>query len=192
MVHLGVVTVLLAALLTGMLWWAHARGGRSAAAAADQRPGSPSATVAGAHSVDAVQATALPSAPAVAKLDAAAAAKVLARLDVARARAYAQRDPALLAQVYLPGALRRQDIAQLQSIVPAGCGLFGASTVYSHVAVESRAATLAVLRVSATLRASTLECGGKPAGHAPAAGPLTLRIELQRVGPGYLIASVNR
>ena len=189
--RLGLVTALLAALLAGMLWWAHTRSGRPAAAA-DRPPGSPSATVAGAHSVDAAQATALPSAPDVARLDAAAAAKVLARLDVARARAYAQRDPALLAQVYVPGPLRTQDAAQLQSIVPAGCGLFGASTVYSHVAVESRAAAQAVLRVSATLHASTLECGGKPAGQAPAAGPLTLRISLQRVGTGYLIASVNR
>jgi hypothetical protein len=185
------VTVLLAAVLTGMLWWAHARGGRSAAAA-DQRPGSPSATVAGAHSVEAVQATAPPPAPDVAQLNAAAAGRVLARLDVTRARAYAQRDPDLLAQVYVPGPLRTQDTAQLQSIVPAGCGLFGASTVYSHVAIESRGTTQAVLRVSARLRASTLECGGKPAGQAPAAGPLTLRIELQRVGAGYLIASVNR
>lgn len=189
--RLGLVTVLLAALLTGMLWWAHGRRGRPAAAA-DQHRGSPSATVAGARSVDAVQATALPPAPDVAQLDAAAAGKVLAGLDVARARAYAQRDPALLAQVYVPGTLRTQDAAQLQSIVPVGCGLFGASTVYSHVAVESRAATQAVLRVSATLRASTLECGGKPAGRAPAAGPLTLHIALQRVGTGYLIASVDR
>lgn len=190
-VRLGLATALLAALLTGLLWWAHGRGGRPAAAA-DQRPGSPSATVAGAHSVDAVEAAAQPPAPDVAELDAAAASKVLTRLDVARARAYAQRDPALLAQVYVPGTLRTRDAAQLQSIVPAGCGLFGASTVYSHVAVESRAATQAVLRVSATLHASTLECGGKPAGQAPAAGPITLRIALQRVGTGYLIASVNR
>ncbi|HEU5006622.1 MAG TPA: serine/threonine-protein kinase [Jatrophihabitantaceae bacterium] len=187
--RLGLVTALLAALLTGLLWWAHDRGGRPAAAAGQR---SATATGAGSHSVDAVGATAQPPAPDVAQLDAAAASKVLTRLDVARARAYAQRDPALLAQVYVPGTLRTQDAAQLQSIVPAGCGLFGASTVYSHVAVESRAATQAVLRVSATLRASMLECGGKPAGQAPAAGPITLRIALQRVGTGYLIASVNR
>jgi hypothetical protein len=195
LVHLGVVTVLLAALLAGMLWWAHGRGGRSAAAA-DRPPGSPSATVAGAHSVDAVEATALPtslpSAPAVTQLDAAAAGEVLARLDVSRARAYAQRDPGLLAEVYVPGALRTQDVAQLESIVPAGCGLFGVSTVYSHVAVESRASAQAVVRAVATLRPSTLECGGKPAGRAPAAGPLTLHIALQRVGSGYLISSVTR
>lgn len=194
-VRLAVVSTLLVALLTGMLWWAHARNSRPAGAA-EPRSGSPAATVADTHSVDAAQATAapiaLPAAPAVGQLDDAAAGQVLARLDIARARAYAQRDPGLLTQVYVPGPLRTQDGAQLQSIVPAGCGLFGASTVYSHVRVATRYARQAVVQVSATLHASTLECAGKPAGQAPSAGPLTLRIGLQRTGSGYLIASVTR
>lgn len=189
LVRLGAVAAVLAA-IAGLLWLARQNGGGLARA----RPLSPS------HAVDPmsavrgreVPADASGSAPAPARLDAASAARVLRGLDIVRARAYAERRPSLLAAVYAPGPLLSQDAGQLQSIVPAGCGMYGASTTFSHVAVTSRAADGVQLRVRAALAAATLECGGEPAGTAPAQPARTLRIGLTRSGAGYLIDSVSR
>lgn len=120
------------------------------------------------------------------------AGQVLATLDAARARAFARRDPSLLAQVYSPGQLRSQDTSMIIKIVPDGCGLVGVHTDYTDVAVTGRARAQVVLHVRAVLRPSTLECAGTPAATAPGAPPTNLTLVLVRYGDRYLIDAITR
>lgn len=111
----------------------------------------------------------------------------LRALDAIRASAYARRDPALLAHVYLAGALLRADTALLTKLVPHGCGLVGARTRYTQVQVTGSGRS-ATLRVVATLPPSRLVCSGVPAGQAAAVGPAVLRLRLVRTAAGVRIA----
>jgi hypothetical protein len=122
----------------------------------------------------------------------AAAGQVLVALDAIRARAFAQRDPSLLAQVYSAGALRSQDTSMISKIVPKGCGLVGVRTDYTDVVVTSSTAKRIVLSVRAALHPSTLECSGTPSGQAPGEQFTSLRIVLVRSGSHYLIDAITR
>jgi hypothetical protein len=126
-----------------------------------------------------------------APLDAARAAAVLARLDKLRQRAFAQRRPALLEHVYVPGPLLREDKALLLRLVPAGCGLTGVRTTYDDVQLTARTTDTATVKVSVTLSDSLLSCRGTPKGRAPGSGPSTLHIGLTRHGSGYLISAIG-
>jgi hypothetical protein len=127
-----------------------------------------------------------PSRPS--KLDAAAAAAVLRSLDKLREQAFARRDPALLARVYVPGPLLVQDSALLERVAPRGCTLAGVRTAYTSVRVDV-SGEHPVVTTRATLAPSTLICGGTRSGSAAGEGPTTLRIELVRHDDGYRIAS---
>lgn len=112
----------------------------------------------------------------------------LRALDARRAQAFAQRSPALLAQVYADPALLRQDTAALHALVPAGCVLRGARTSYTAAHTTVRDAGHAVVAASALLAPSELTCPGRPPTHLAGAGPTRLRIELVRTAHGVRIA----
>lgn len=112
----------------------------------------------------------------------------LVTLAHTRELAFAERDTALLAQVYLPGPLLQADAALLARIVPAGCALLGAHTAYRDIAV-SGTEQHPVITTTATLSPSRLMCAGSPAGNAPGVGPTELHIELVRIAAGYRIAA---
>src|SRR6266702_447466 len=132
------------------------------------------------------QASPSPSGPS--RLDAAGAAAVLRSLDSLREQAFARRDPALLARVYVPGPLLVQDTALLERVAPRGCTLAGVRTAYTSVRVDV-SGEHPVVTTRATLAPSTLICGGTRSGTAAGEGPATLRIELVRHDDGYRIAS---
>jgi hypothetical protein len=146
------------------------------------RPGSVSASV---------------SAPSASATGAAAAADtvdwqhVLDTLDSARARAFAARDTALLAGVYVPGPLRRADASLLLRLVPAGCGLQGVRTAYSAVRVTS-SGSRTVITATARLPVTRLTCHGRLRATARGTGPTTLRLELVRTGAGRRIAALTQ
>jgi eukaryotic-like serine/threonine-protein kinase len=110
----------------------------------------------------------------------------LASLDAVRAAAFATRDPALLRRVYLPGRLLETDVALLNQLVPAGCGLAGAHTSYTGVHAEVRGDRV-VVSVTATLRPSQLVCGGRTRATAAGAGPTRLQLVLERTSAGVRI-----
>jgi len=127
-----------------------------------------------------------PSGPS--RLDAAGAAAMLRSLDKLREQAFARRDPALLAHVYVPKPLLVQDSAVLERVAPRGCTLAGVRTAYTSVRVDV-SDEHPVVTTRATLAPSTLICGGTRSGTAAGEGPATLRIELVRHDDGYRIAS---
>ena len=130
-----------------------------------------------------------PAQPQVAAPSHVAAALALTQLDATRSSAFARRDPALLARVYLPGPLLVQDTALLTRIVPAGCGLRDARTTYTGVAVASRTDARIVVTTTARLSSSTLVCAGAARGRASGVGPTALRIVLALTADGYRIAA---
>jgi eukaryotic-like serine/threonine-protein kinase len=128
------------------------------------------------------------SAPSI--TDTGTAATVLADLDEVRERAFAERAPQLLAQVYVSAELLAEDTATLNAVVQVGCTLTGVRTAYSNIRlVPGETGAIAVV-ATATLAPSTLVCGGSPAGNLAGASATTLRIELARSpGAQYRIAS---
>jgi hypothetical protein len=112
----------------------------------------------------------------------------LARLDALRTRAFAQRKPELLRQMYVPGPLLTADAALLTRIVPPGCGLTGVRTTYSALRVAPRGPG-AVITATARLTPSRLLCAGRSHGTAAGAGPARLRVELVRTAAGLRIAA---
>lgn len=116
---------------------------------------------------------------------------VLDALDATRARAFANRDTGLLADVYVPGALRRADAVALLRLVPAGCGLYGVRTTYSAVRA-TLSGTRTVLIATARLPVTRLTCHGKVRATARGTPPTALRLELVRTGAGPRIAGMLR
>jgi hypothetical protein len=114
----------------------------------------------------------------------------LDRLDALRARAFAERRPALLRRVYLGAPLLAADAATLNRLVPPGCALRGAHTRYSPVQVSDRGSS-AVLTATAHLAPARLRCGGgrRDTSRATVA---RLRIVLQATGSGVRIAAQRR
>ena len=129
--------------------------------------------------------------PVPARLDPAHALTVLTALDDTRSRAYATRDPALLAGVYASSTLLARDRAQLLSIVPAGCGLQGVHTRFGRLVLASASSERARLRVQTTIGPVRLVCAGAPSGSTPGTRPTTLEMELVRSGAGYRIAAAT-
>jgi hypothetical protein len=123
-------------------------------------------------------------------VDAGTAAVVLAGLDQLRERAFAERAPQLLAQVYVSAELLTEDTATLNAVVRVGCTLTGVRTAYSNIRmVPGETGGIAVV-ATATLASSTLMCGGSPAANVAGASATMLRIELTRSpGAHYRIAS---
>jgi hypothetical protein len=120
-------------------------------------------------------------------------AAVLGALDSVRERAFAERRPELLTQVYASPALLAADTAQLTSTVPAGCGLVGVRTDYRSpelaAPVGSAPAGSVAVTVTATLSPATLSCAGLMRSRTRPAGPTTLRLLLVDSGGGWRIAS---
>ncbi len=150
--------VLSAALLTGVLL-AGWPGHRPASAAAPNR-------------------SARPAADPVVLLDA---------LDLRRAQAYAERQPALLRQVYRSADLLTQDTAQLARWVPVGCRLTGLHTSYRQPRVLFEGAGQLRVQVTASLAAGSLNCPGRPSSRTPPVGPVELALTLHSDGAGYRI-----
>jgi hypothetical protein len=135
-----------------------------------------------------VETTAQPSPPRPAAAPTARHPDWLAeldRLDAVRARAFAERRPALLARVYPPGRLRAADVAALARLVPPGCGLAGVRTRYRQLHLVARDGG-AVITVGATIAASRLSCPGRATRTAPGAHA-RLRIVLAQTSAGVRI-----
>ncbi len=115
-------------------------------------------------------------------------AGVLAALDSARARAFAARDPALLARVYSSPLLLARDRAALLRVVPPGCTLTGLHSHFADVHVE-QAGSRTRVRARVAVRAAELVCGGRPAARAAPVPAVPMRIELRHTAAGYRIES---
>jgi hypothetical protein len=111
------------------------------------------------------------------------AARTLAALDAMRARAFANRDPRLLAEVYVSGPLLTADTALLRRLVPAGCTLRGVRTDYREIKASGSEVT-----VTARLPPSQLICADRPRATVPGAGPTRLRLRLAYTAGGVRIA----
>jgi hypothetical protein len=134
-------------------------------------------------SVPPAVATGTPPSPPARQVDWLAA---LNRLAALRARAFAERRPALLRRVYRSGPLLAADAASLTGLVPAGCRLLGARTSYTRTRIAARAGRAAV-STSAAMAPSRLICPGRAA--RPAAGvKARLRIVLVDTAAGVRIA----
>jgi hypothetical protein len=114
---------------------------------------------------------------------------VLRELADRRAAAFALNRPQLLAGVYQSPALLAQDIDQLGSRVPAGCGLTGLRTSYRDVRVISAGQQRLELRVTASQPPAALVCAGVVRSRMLPATPTRLALILVRVGAGFRIAS---
>ena len=112
-------------------------------------------------------------------------AAVLRQLADRRAEAFAGNRPDLLAEVYRSPALLAQDVSQLSSRVPPGCGLTGLRTRYRDVRVTGSGPQSLELQVTATQPPASLVCAGAVRGHTEAAGPTGLVLRLVRAGDGF-------
>jgi hypothetical protein len=179
----GVCAVLLAVLALSAVWW-WPFGGTS-------HPRAESSSVArvGVVATPTASVSPAPTPAADARLDARRTRRVLAALDATRSRAFASRNPAMLASVYASHALLARDRAQLLAIVPSGCGLHGVHTRFGQVAVVSRSQSGAQVQVAAAVAPSHLVCDGTRSGRAPGTGVVTLRMTLVRHDGRYLIAA---
>ncbi len=104
----------------------------------------------------------------------------IAALDALRGRAFAERRPDLLREVYASAALLQADTALLLRIVPTGCGLHGVRTTYQGVQVTVGAGRV-IVTAAATLPTTALVCSGSTRGQAAGVGPTRMRLTL--VGP---------
>lgn len=120
-------------------------------------------------------------------------AVLLTALDAVRERAFAERRPELLSQVYASPALLAADTAQLIRSVPAGCRLTGVHTGYRDPTVGAPADMVPVrsvtVTVTATLAPAILSCAGVVRSRTRPAGPTALRLRLIDSGAGWRIAS---
>jgi hypothetical protein len=116
-------------------------------------------------------------------------AAVLRQLADRRAEAFAANRPDLLAAVYQSPDLLAQDLRQLSSRVPAGCGLTGLDTSYRDVTVTDAQPQRLELRVTASQPPASLLCAGTVHSRTEPAGPTRLVIRLVRVGTEFRIAS---
>jgi serine/threonine protein kinase len=130
-----------------------------------------------------------PPSPAAPANELAAALVTLRALDAVRERAFAERSPGLLSQIYPPGPLRDADTALLLRSVPIGCGLNGVRTGYEGLAANAITTGGTVVTVRASLPGSSLACPGAPPRAVPGVAPTVLRIALIRTGSGYLIST---
>ena len=121
--------------------------------------------------------------------DPADPAAVLHRLAHRRAEAFARNRPDLLAAVYQSSALLAQDLSQLRSRVPAGCGLTGLRTSYRDITVTSASPQRLELQTTASQPPASLICGGVVRSHIQPAAPTRLTLRLVRVGGEYRITS---
>jgi hypothetical protein len=137
-------------------------------------------------------------------------AAVLAALDAVRERAFAERRPELLAEVYASSSLLAADTEQLTSTVPVGCRLVGVRTGYRDPQPVAAAGNRPVgnpstgspptrnppagvrsvaVTVTATLPSASLRCAGVVRSRTRPAGPTRLRLLLTDSGAGWRVAS---
>lgn len=114
---------------------------------------------------------------------------VLRTLADRRAEAFASGRPELLTGVYLSPVLLAQDVDQLRSRVPAGCGLTGLRTDYRDVMVTRAGPRRMELQVTASQPPASLVCGGTVRSRTLPAGATRLSLSLVRVGAEFRIAS---
>ena len=88
----------------------------------------------------------------------------------------------MLAGVYQSPALLAQDLGQLRSRIPAGCGLTGLRTRYRDVTVTSAGPHRLELQVTASQPPASLVCAGTVRSRTLPAGATRLALSLVRVG----------
>ncbi|GAB2460844.1 protein kinase domain-containing protein [Jatrophihabitans fulvus] len=115
--------------------------------------------------------------------------QALRTLDATRARAYATRDLALLADVYGSPRLLATDAATLRRTVPAGCGLEGAVTRYNRVRVRVVTSARAAVTARAAIPSTRLRCGTAGDRVVAPVPPTTVRLELARGARGVRIVA---
>jgi len=115
-------------------------------------------------------------------------AQALTELDGIRERAFAQRRPDLLDSLYASPELQARDAAMIAGLVPVDCGLFGVRTTYRDVRQVRSAADSVVVRATASLAASTLECGSATSGSAAGLPPTPMEITLVRTSAGLRVS----
>ncbi|MDQ1721750.1 MAG: eukaryotic-like serine/threonine-protein kinase [Pseudonocardiales bacterium] len=114
---------------------------------------------------------------------------VLRKLADRRAEAFALNRPELLAGVYQSPVLLAQDLSQLNSRIPAGCGLIGLRTSYQDVTVISAGLRRLELQAIASQPPASLVCAGAVRSRTLPAVPVRLALSLVRVGTEFRIAS---
>jgi serine/threonine protein kinase len=122
--------------------------------------------------------------------EAADPTRILSVLDDMRSRAFAERRPELLKQVYDSASLLMQDVSNVQSRIPDHCLLLGLHTRYRDVTVTSRSPQKLTVRASASLTSGALRCAGQVRSRTAPAGPTVVRLVLVAASGGrFRIAS---
>lgn len=98
------------------------------------------------------------SAPPGARASAAVAIGALKHLDALRTDAFGRRDPHVLSAVYDSRLLLDQDVAQLERLVPVGCGLIGLRTRFSSLAVSASTTSRIELQVDEAVSPARRAC----------------------------------
>lgn len=151
----------------------------------------PSATASAPSATPAASATSLPTvAPQM--QGAARWEREVERLDALRIRAYAEADPALLADVYAPAApALRTDQQTVRRLAEAGQVLRGARHDLVAVQVVSQSADAVDLLVRDSLRAGEFrDAQGSVIGRTEPRGEQAYRLRLVAVGGSWRVASV--
>ncbi|HEX8305884.1 MAG TPA: serine/threonine-protein kinase [Jatrophihabitans sp.] len=114
---------------------------------------------------------------------------VLRKLADLRAEAFARGRPELLAAIYESPTLLAQDLGQLRTRIPVGCGLTGLRTEYQDIAVTSASPQRLELQVTASQPPASLVCAGTVRSRTLPAAPTRLALSLVRVGAEFRITS---
>lgn len=92
--------------------------------------------------------------------------------------------------MWLPGPLLRQDTASLTRLVPAGCGLVGLRTSYTHVREVLRSAAAATVTATANLAPARVMCRGAVLNTTASRTGVVMTIGLVRTASGWRIGSM--
>ena len=176
----GAAAVVLAAAMLAGWWWGSAPGVPAGRLLAQPR------------------STAAPSSPAAADppttTDPASWRAVLAGLDGRRAAAFAESNPAVLAEVYVEGSPPyAADVASLRSLVDAGNRARPVRHELQEVRLITRTAAGVTVEVTDEMPAyDVVNSAGAVVGSDPGRGPKSWQVELVLAGDGWRISSLRR
>ena len=176
----GTAAVVLAAAMLAGWWWGSAPGVPAGRLLAQPR------------------STAAPSSPAAADppttTDPASWRAVLAGLDGRRAVAFAESNPAVLAEVYVEGSPPyAADVASLRSLVDAGNRARPVRHELQEVRLITRTAAGVTVEVTDEMPAyDVVNSAGAVVGSDPGRGPKSWQVKLVLAGDGWRISSLRR
>ena len=193
----GTAAVVLAAAMLAGWWWGSAPGVPAGRLLAQPRstaaPSSPAAVPAPAPAP--VPAPAPPPAAAdpPTTTDPASWRAVLAGLDGRRAAAFAESNPAVLAEVYVEGSPPyAADVASLRSLVDAGNRARPVRHELQEVRLITRTAAGVTVEVTDEMPAyDVVNSAGAVVGSDPGRGPKSWQVELVLAGDGWRISSLR-